>query len=227
YLSTIGALLYLANCTRPYIAFSVNLLARYSSKLTRRHWNGIKHIMRYLRESTDMGLFYSRGTKSTLIGYADAGYLSDPHKARSQTCYIFTFCDTTISWRSTKQTTTATSSNHSEILAIHEASRKCIWLRYMIQHIQESCGLSSIKNNPTVIYEDNADCITQLRGGYIKGDRTKHISPKFFYTRELQKNGDIDVQQIRSSDNLADLFTKALPSTTFKKLRHDIGMRQI
>ncbi|GAV75933.1 hypothetical protein CFOL_v3_19409 [Cephalotus follicularis] len=132
-----------------------------------------------------------------------------------------------ISWRSTKQTMTATSSNHSEILAIHEASRECIWLRSMIQHIQESCRLSSIRNNPTVIYEDNAACITQFRGGYIKGDRTKHISPKFFYTHELQKNGDIDVQQIRSTDNLADLFTKALSGTTFKKLRHDIGMRQI
>ena len=31
--------------------------------------------------------------------------------------------------------------------------------------------------------------------GYIKGDRTKHISPKFFYTHELQKSGEIDVQQ--------------------------------
>ena len=37
YLSAIGALMYLANCTRPDIAFSVNLLARYSSALTRRH----------------------------------------------------------------------------------------------------------------------------------------------------------------------------------------------
>ncbi|GAV69385.1 hypothetical protein CFOL_v3_12886 [Cephalotus follicularis] len=183
--------------------------------------------MRYLRGSTDMSLFYPRGTKSTLIRYADAGYLSDRHKARSQTGYVFTFCDTAILWRSTKQTMTGTSSNQSEIIAIHEASRECIWLRSMIQHIQESCGLSSIRNNLTVIYEDNAACIIQLRGGYIKGDRTKHISPKFFYTHDLQKNGDIDVQQIRSSDNLADLFTKVLPGTTFKKLRHDIGMRQI
>ena len=35
------------------------------------------------------------------------------------------------------------------------------------------------------------------------------------------------VQQIRSSDNLADLFIKALPTTTFKKLVHQIGMRQL
>ncbi|RVW75329.1 Retrovirus-related Pol polyprotein from transposon TNT 1-94 [Vitis vinifera] len=145
YLSAIGALMYLANCTRPDIAFSVNLLARYSSAPTRRHWNGIKHILRYLRGTTDMSLFYSRESKQQLLGYADAGYLSDPHKGRSQTGYVFNCNGTAISWRSVKQTMVATSSNHSEILAIHEASRECIWLRSMIQHIRESCGLSSIK----------------------------------------------------------------------------------
>ena len=97
----------------------------------------------------------------------------------------------------------------------------------MIQHIRESCGLSSIKGDPTILFEDNAACIAQITGGYIKGDRTKHISPKFFYTHELQKSGEIDVQQIRSSDNLADLFTKSLPTSTFKKLIHMIGMRQL
>ena len=227
YLSAIGALMYLANCTRPDIAFSVNLLARYSAAPTRRHWNGIKHILRYLRGTTDMGLFYSKGSKEKLIDYVDAGYLSDPHKARSQTGYVFTYGETAISWRSVKQTLTATSSNHSEILAIHEASRECIWLRSMIQLIRERSGLSSIKDSPTILYEDNAACITQIKGGYIKGDRTKHISPKFFYTHDLQKSGDIDVQQIRSSDNLADLFTKALPTSTFKKLTHRIGLRRL
>ena len=54
-----------------------------------------------------------------------------------------------------------------------------------------------------------------------------HISPKFFYTHELQKSGEIDVQQIRSSDNLVDLFTKSLPTSTFKKLIHKIRMRQL
>ena len=121
----------------------------------------------------------------------------------------------------------ATSSNHLEILAMHVASRECVWLRSMIQHIRESCGLSSITNNPIVLYEDKVVCIAQIKGGYIKGDQTMHISPKFFYTHELQKNGEIDVQQIRSNDNIADLFTKALPSTTFKKLVQQFGMRQL
>lgn len=46
YLSAIGALMYLASHTRLNISFAVNLLARFSSCPTRRHWNGIKHILR-------------------------------------------------------------------------------------------------------------------------------------------------------------------------------------
>ena len=179
--------MYLANCTRPDIAFSVNLLARYSSSPTRRHWNGIKHILRYLRGTTDMGLFYSRESKQQLLGYADAWYLSDPHKGRSQTGYVFNYNGTTTSWRSVKQTMVATSSNHLEILAIHEASHECIWLRSMIQHIRESCRLSYIKGDPIILFEDNAACIAQITKGYIKRDRTKHISLKFFYTHVLPK----------------------------------------
>jgi hypothetical protein len=75
--------MYLANCARPNIAFSVNLLERYSSAPTQRHWNEVKHVLRYLCGTIDMGLFYSRGSNSQLVGYADAGFLSDPHKGRS------------------------------------------------------------------------------------------------------------------------------------------------
>ncbi|XP_059310677.1 uncharacterized protein LOC132062043 [Lycium ferocissimum] len=49
-------------------------------------------------------------------------YLSEPHKARSQTGYVFICGGAAISWRSTKQSIIATSSNYAEIIAIHEAS---------------------------------------------------------------------------------------------------------
>ena len=67
YLSAIGALMYLASHTRPDISFSVNLLASYSSCPTRRHWNGVKHILRYLRCTMDMGLYYPNVPKAELI----------------------------------------------------------------------------------------------------------------------------------------------------------------
>ncbi|XP_047257587.1 secreted RxLR effector protein 161-like [Capsicum annuum] len=150
YLCAIGALIYLANARRLDITFFVNLIARYSSSPMRRHWNGVKHILRYLKGTIDIGLFYANKVSPDFVGHADAGYLSNPHKAQSQTGYVFTYGDTAISWRSTKQSIVATSSNHAEIISIHK------------------------------------------------------------------KNGDIDVQQIRSSDNLADLFTKFLPIATFE-----------
>jgi hypothetical protein len=49
YLSAIGALMYLANCTRPDIAFAVNFLAQHSTAPTKRHWTGIKCILRYFK----------------------------------------------------------------------------------------------------------------------------------------------------------------------------------
>ena len=113
YLSVIDVLMYLVNCTHLNIAFSVNLLARYSSTSTRRHWNGIKHILYYFCGTTDMGLFYSRELKQQLFGYADAEYLSDLHKSRSQTGYEFNYNGSAISWISVKQTMVVTSSNNS------------------------------------------------------------------------------------------------------------------
>ncbi|XP_049381128.1 secreted RxLR effector protein 161-like [Solanum stenotomum] len=124
YLNAIRALMHLANNTRSDICFAVSLLARFSSCLTRRHWKCVKHIFRYLQGTIDMRLLYPNASKSELIGYANAGYLSEPHKARSQTSYLFTYGGTTISWRSMKQTLVATSSNHAELIAIHEASRE-------------------------------------------------------------------------------------------------------
>ena len=73
-----------------------------------------------------MGLFYSNKDSADLVGHADAGYLSDLYKARSQIGYLFTYGGTTISSRSTKQSIVTTSSNHAEIIVIHEASRECV-----------------------------------------------------------------------------------------------------
>ncbi|CAM8902209.1 unnamed protein product [Rhodiola kirilowii] len=227
YFSAIGALMYLTNCTRPDISFAVNLLARFSSAPTKRHWSGIKHVFRYLQGTIDLGLFYPNNTKPVLIGYADAGYLSDPHKGKSQTGYVITCGGTAISWRSQKQTVVATSSNHAEVIALHEASRECVWLKSITQHIRVTSGLSSV-NDPITLYEDNAACVAQMKEGFIKSDRTKHIHLKYFlFTQELEKDKVINIQYVRSDENSADLFTKALPTSTFRKHVNDIGMRKL
>ena len=138
-----------------------------------------------LREATAL---LDHRVDSCLIGYADAGYLFDPHMARSQTGYMFTIGDIAVSWRSTKQTLVVTSSNHDEILALHEVSRECFWLRAVMEHIRSMNGLTSVVDLPTTIFEDNAACLKQLKKGYIKRDNTKHIASKFFYSHQQQQH---------------------------------------
>jgi hypothetical protein len=74
--------------------------------------------------------------------------------------------------------------NHSEIIVLYKASRECVWLRRMIDHIQKSCEICAIES-PINIYEDNTACVTQMQMGYIKTNYTKHISPKLFYLHQL------------------------------------------
>ncbi|GKB80679.1 hypothetical protein Tco_0947574 [Tanacetum coccineum] len=125
------------------------------------------------------------------------------------------------------RTLVATSSNHVEVIALHEASRGCVWLRSMTQLILTSCGLEKGRNL-TLIYEDNSACISQMKEGYVKSDRTKHIPPRFFsYTQDLIKDNQVKMRYVQSSKNSADLFTKALPTAIFRKHVHNIGMRHV
>jgi hypothetical protein len=54
-----------------------------------------------------------------------------------------------------------------------------------------------------MIYEDYTASIAQSKEVYIKKDDANHISSKLFFTHDLQNNGDKDIQQILSSDDLA------------------------
>jgi len=95
YLSVIAALMYLANYTRPNII--CNELDRHSADPTRCYWTGAKHILRYLNGTKDLGLFFKKKKHDpNMIGYTDAGYLSDPHNARFQTDFVFLHGGTTI-----------------------------------------------------------------------------------------------------------------------------------
>ena len=66
YLTTVGTFTYLTTHTRPDIAFATNILARHSQKLTARRWNGIKHLLRYLRGTEDLGLYYKNDTNAEI-----------------------------------------------------------------------------------------------------------------------------------------------------------------
>jgi hypothetical protein len=81
-------------------------------------------------------------------------FFTDINAGKSQTGYIFLKCGAPISWKSTKKTVTATSTNHAELLAFDEAARETVWLRTMERILIQQCQLQ-IEDQPTIIYEDN------------------------------------------------------------------------
>ena len=97
----------------------------------------------------------------SLVGYSDASYISDPQNAKSHTCYVFLCGSTVISWRSIKRTMVTTSSNLRDY-SLYEASRECVWIRPLVQHIRVLCGISTNDISPAVLYEDNAARVTQM-----------------------------------------------------------------
>jgi len=131
-----------------------------------------------------------------MIGYADAAYLSDPYKVKSQAGYVFTYGGTEIFCRSQKQTLITTFSNHVEVIALNEASRECVWLSTITQHVQTTCGLP-VDRDPTILFKDNVACVTQMKEEFIKSDRIKHIPSKFFsFSQELENDKEINIQYI-------------------------------
>ncbi|CAA7031778.1 unnamed protein product [Microthlaspi erraticum] len=60
---------------------------------------------------------------------------------------------------------------------------------------------SIYKERANNIYEDNSACVTQLKEGYKERQDKTHPSKIFLYTQELEKNQEVDIQYVRSSDN--------------------------
>jgi hypothetical protein len=73
YRSMIGSLLYLTT-SRPDIMFSVYMCARFQASPKECHMIAIKRILRYLRQTPNLGLWYPKGAEFILIGYSDSNY---------------------------------------------------------------------------------------------------------------------------------------------------------
>jgi hypothetical protein len=130
-----------------------------------------------------------------------------------------------ICWKSVKQTVTATSTNHSELLAFHAATKEAVWLHTTNKLIKDQAGLTTA-SKPITIFEDNAGVVAQVQAGFIKSENTKHVNPQIFsFTQELISGGYIEVQKVESAHNLVDFLTKALPAHTHRRLIQAAGMK--
>ena len=51
--------MYLANCTKPDIAYVIKILSRYTQSPNHDHWVAIRRVQKYLRGTSDYCLCYS------------------------------------------------------------------------------------------------------------------------------------------------------------------------
>ena len=101
YSRIIGSLMYVMNCTRPDIAYSVSKLSRYMSNSGVDHWKAIIKVLIYLRYTQNYGLHYTR-YPAVLERYSDANWISDMKDTKSTSGYVFTLGGAVVSWKSSK-----------------------------------------------------------------------------------------------------------------------------
>ena len=125
YQSSVGSLTYLSVSTRPDITYAVSSIARFSVRPTKKHWNAVKRIMRYLKGTTHLGITYTSdgSNELELIGYSDADWGGDINDRKSTSGYIFKINGGAVSWRRKKQTCVALSTAEAEYIALSAAAQ--------------------------------------------------------------------------------------------------------
>jgi len=83
----IGSLLYLTT-SRPDIVFVVGLCARFQTYAKESHLTAVKRILRYLVGTTDLGLWYRKGSSFDLVAYCDADYNGDKVERKSTSGFV-------------------------------------------------------------------------------------------------------------------------------------------
>ena len=79
---------------------------------------------------------------------------------------------------------------------------------------------------PTTIFEDN-QAVIKMAENPIHHGRTKHLDIRLHALRDYVNEAKlVELKYIATRDNLADLFTKALPRSRFEALREGIGIQE-
>ena len=132
----IGCLLYLAIITRPDIAFSVILLARFSSNPSLEHINAVNNVFNYLSKTVNLGIIYTKDSNNNYIsGYCDADYAGDIASAKSTSGYIFYIANGPITWKSKLQTIIAQSTTEAEYIAINIAAKEAVYIKSLLKEL--------------------------------------------------------------------------------------------
>jgi hypothetical protein len=202
YRSVVGALQYLS-LTRPDISFCVNRVCQFLSAPTTTHWAAVKHILRYLHATSDLGLCITKTASSLISAFSDADWAGNPDDRRSTGGYVIFFGGNLISWSSRKQPTVSRSSTEAEYKAVANATAEIIWIQVLLRE------LGILQHRPPSLWCDNIGA-TYLLANPIFHRRTKHVEVDYHFVRERVASRQLEVRFISSKDQTADIMTKPL-----------------
>ena len=216
--SLVGSLLWISRGSRPDIAAAVGRLSRHVENPGPSHVTAAKRVLRYLKGTTDLCLTLCPEMSRGIEVYADADYASDLGTRKSTTGYVVLFAGCPIAWGSKRQSVVSHSTMEAELIATSVALREAIWIRNVLSELFENrsdlCGWSKVIR----LYEDNAATIELIQNGKLSA-RSKHIDVKYRYARDLYLKGELVLEHVPSSSQLADICTKPLPRDLFERHR--------
>ena len=210
YRSFLAKAQFVAHWIRYDIAFATSQLARFCASAGVTHWAALHHLMGYLSYQSSFKLTYRSGKGTGLDGYADADWGNSVSR-RSTTGLLARYNQSIVLWRSKLQKTIALSTAEAEYYAASEIAIEIIYLRNLLHNMRFPQG------DDTPVYEDNTACIEW--GNHIIGgrERAKHIDIRKHFAHEVIQNRHMRLIRVSTSDQLADVFTKALPLPHFER----------
>lgn len=223
YRALVGALLHLANCTRPDISFAVGVLSRYSQSPCESHWEAALGTLRYCLHTSSLALTYgARQPGETLAAqvYHDSDFASSQDCRRSTSGYVVVLNNAAVTWASKKREAVALSTMEAEYQSASLCGREVIWLRKLWPQ------LGFPLDGPTLIHGDNKACLA-LCSSQQTTPQSKHIHVIHCWVSEKVEDKELKFEYIPSAQNAADIFTKALFKPAFEELRGKLGLHEI
>jgi hypothetical protein len=217
----VGSLMYAMLGTRPDLAYTVGVLGRYSASPKACHWALAKRALRYLKGTRDMVLVYDGADISIDLdfhGFTDADWSGDVDTSRSTSGYVFISTRGAIGWSSKRQSMVALSTTESEYIGLSNAGQHLAWLRTFFEDVGHA------QTGPIELFCDNQAAIILSRDPQFRA-RSKHINRKFHFVRDdIIGKGQAVVRYVKTDDQVADIFTKALPKDKHWKFCKAMGL---
>jgi len=219
YRELVGSLMYIMVCTRPDISNAVGEVSRFCDNYGIIHWHAAIKILKYLKTTMAMVLEFNGNQEKSVKAYADASWASDKDTGRSVTGYVVTINNSSISWKSQRQSTVAMSSTEAEYMALFAVVQEVIWLKRLLSEVSSEY----LKEN-IIVYQDNKSTIL-LASNPTQHSRTKHINTKYHFVRDQVSNGEVKIQYLSTEEMIADIFTKAVSKFKLRKHIKSIGIK--